>query len=45
MWGFKTSVVYLGHEISKEGIQTDDHRVEAIKNWSIPSMVTELQSF
>ena len=38
-------MVYLGHEISKEGIQTDDHKVKAIKNWPIPSMVTELQSF
>ena len=42
---FKPSVVYLGHEISKEGIQTDGHKVEAIKNWPIPVMVMELRSF
>ena len=42
---FKVNVVYLGHEISKEGIQTDGHKVKAIKNWSIPIMVTELRSF
>ena len=27
---FKTSAVYLGHEISKEGIQTDDHRLKLL---------------
>ena len=42
---FKTSVVYLGNKISKEGVWTDDHKVEAIKNWPIPSMITELQRF
>ena len=39
---FKTRVIYLGHEISKEGVQTDDCKVESIKNWPIPNMVTEL---
>ena len=29
---FKPSVVYLGHEISKEGIQTDGQKIEAIQN-------------
>ena len=29
----------------KEGIWTDDHKVEAIKNWPISNMVTELWSF
>ena len=41
---FKTSVVYLGHKISKEGIQTDDCKVETIKNWPTPSTITELWS-
>ena len=39
------SVFYLGHEISKEGIWTNSHKVEAIKNWPIPITVTELWSF
>ena len=42
---FKVNVVYLGHKISKEGIQTNSHKVEAIKNWPAPIMVTELRSF
>ena len=42
---FKASVVYLGQRISREGIQIDEHKVEAIKNWPIPNMVTELWSF
>ena len=37
--------MYLGYEISEEGIWTDVCEVAAIKNWPIPSMVTELQSF
>ena len=42
---FKPIVVYLRHKISKEGIWTDGYKVEAIKNWPIPVMVTKLQSF
>ena len=38
-------MIYLGHEISKNGIQTDGHKVKAIKNWAVPIMVTELRSF
>ena len=32
-------------KISEEGIWTDDCKVEAIKNWLIPNMATELWSF
>ena len=42
---FQPSVVYLGHEISKAGIQTNGQKVKAIKNWPIPVTVTELWSF
>ena len=42
---FKVSVVYLGHEISKEGVCTDMHNIKAIRNLSVPIMVTELRSF
>ena len=41
---FKVTVVYIGHEISREGIQTDGHKIKAIKNCSIPIMVTELRT-
>ena len=42
---FKVNVVYLGHEILKEGIQTNSCKVKVIKNWPDPIMVTELRSF
>ena len=38
-------MVYLGHVISEEGIQTDSHKGKAIRNWPVPITVTELRSF
>ena len=38
-------VVYLGYVISKEGIQSNDCKVKAIRNWPVPIMVTDLRSF
>ena len=37
---FKVYVVYLGHVISREGIQTNGCKVKAIKNWPVPITVT-----
>ena len=42
---FKVSVVYLGHRISKESVQTNSCKVKANKNWPLPITVTELRSF
>ena len=42
---FKVSVFYLGHVISKEGLWTDNHKVEAIRNWPVSITITELRSF
>ena len=41
----KTSVVYLGHKISKEGILTNDHKVEGIKNWPSPVWLLIYEAF
>ncbi|XP_074305595.1 uncharacterized protein LOC141640813 [Silene latifolia] len=38
-------VVFLGHVISKEGVQVDPQKVEAITNWPRPKNVTEIRSF
>ena len=42
---FKPSLKYLGHIVSKDGIATDPHKIEAICNWPTPKMVTDVRSF
>ena len=37
---FKSSLKYLGHIFSKDGIATDPHKIEAIQNWPTPKTVT-----
>ena len=37
---FKSQVTYLGHIVSKDGIETDPKKIEAIKNWPVPKTVT-----
>ena len=42
---FKTSVLYLGHIVSSEGISTDPEKTAAIRNWQPPSNIKELRHF
>ena len=42
---FRTRISYLGHIVSKDGIETDPKKVTAIKNWPIPTSVTDVRSF
>ena len=42
---FRQELVYLGHIVSKDGIQTDPKKVEAIHKWPVPTTVTEVRSF
>lgn len=42
---FQTSVKYLGHIVSKEGLKPQPSKVEAINKIPSPSTVKELQSF
>ena len=42
---FKSQVTYLGHIVSKNGIETDPKKIEAIKEWPLPKTVTEVQCF
>ena len=42
---FKQELTYLGHVVSKTGIQTDSKKAEAIQKWHIPTNVTEVHSF
>ena len=42
---FKQELTYLDHVVSKNGIQTDSKKVEAIHKWPVPTNVTEVDSF
>ena len=42
---FKQELTYLGHVVSKYGIQTDSKKVAAIHKWPVPTNVTEMHSF
>lgn len=41
----RTSVTYVGHIVSKDGIATDPSKIEAVVSWPRPKTVTELRSF
>ncbi|XP_015167595.1 uncharacterized mitochondrial protein AtMg00860-like [Solanum tuberosum] len=40
-----TSVAFLGHVVSNEGIMVDPQNIEVAKNWVRPGSVTEVRSF
>ncbi|KAK7886058.1 hypothetical protein WMY93_025679 [Mugilogobius chulae] len=42
---FQTSVKYLGHIVSKDGVKTDPEKVAAIKTWPVPQNLKQLKSF
>ena len=42
---FKHELTYLGHVVSKNGIQTDSKKVKVICKWPMPTNVTEVWSF
>ena len=42
---FKTKISYLGHIVSRDGIECDPKKIEAIKNWKRPITVHDVRSF
>lgn len=38
-------VTYLGHIVSSDGVATDPSKVEAVKNWPLPTDLKSLRSF
>ena len=38
-------VAFLGHVVSKDGIQVDPKKIEAVIDWPSPTTVTEIKSF
>ena len=41
----KSSVKYLGHVVSADGVATDPDKISAIRDWPTPTNLTELRSF
>ena len=39
---FKSQIAYLGHTVSKDGIETDPKKITTIKERPVPKMVTEV---
>ncbi len=42
---FRTSVTYLGHVISAEGLMPDPQKYESIQKWPVPKNTKDVQSF
>ena len=42
---FRQELIYLGHVVSMNGIQTDHKEVEAIHMWPVPTNVAKVRSF
>jgi hypothetical protein len=38
-------VVFLGHVVSTKGIDVDEEKAKAIKEWPTPKSITEVRSF
>ncbi|GBG65074.1 hypothetical protein CBR_g49148 [Chara braunii] len=41
----RTRILYLGHEVSADGIRLEDAKVASIRDWPQPQSVTEARSF
>ena len=42
---FQEEVSYLGHRVSRNGIQTDPSKTESVNQWPVPRDVAEVRSF
>ena len=42
---FMSELCYLGHKISRSGIETDPSKISVLRKWPIPSTIHELRSF
>ena len=42
---FSTSVLFLGHVLSAQGISANPEKVDKVKTWPVPKNIKEVQSF
>lgn len=42
---FQTSVCYLGHVVSSDGMETDPDKISTLTSWPVPQNLKELRSF
>ena len=42
---FQTSVRYLGHVVSRNGVETDPEKITSLKTWPVPQNLRDLRSF
>ncbi|GAA5845583.1 hypothetical protein JCM11251_003669 [Rhodosporidiobolus azoricus] len=42
---FSTRTEFLGHVISRDGIEADPSKIETIRNWATPCTVTQVRGF
>ena len=42
---FKSRITYLGHIVSKDGIETDPKKISAVQQWPRPTTVTQVRKF
>ena len=41
----QNSIEYLGHVISSNGVSTDPHKIQAVKDWPVPSNIKDVRGF
>ena len=42
---FQSSVIFLGHVLSKDGISPNPEKVDKVRNWPVPKSMKEVHSF
>ena len=42
---FRTSIKFLGHVVSEDGVQTDPDKCKAVREWGVPKSRKEVKSF
>ena len=42
---FQTSVKFLGHVVSEDGVRTDPSKIQAVRDWPVPKTAKQTKSF